>query len=241
MSPYPNPKTHEMERKDWIFLAVTTTIIMLIVIILSMVNEYIVDKSSGALGFYLTLVGTALTLIALVFSIYQQIQIKTKSKQIEERTFKFENDLRNNLFGWNINRAIWLTNKLYDSIKDSKKETSLYITREIRAILAECNVASDIYYNNKLTDELCCLKENECTKETVEQLIEKCKKECNQEMSQKIYEHTKKLSGILVALESLKDKNFDPKEAIRINKKVYEVHDYLNKIKPDIVSLSKTS
>lgn len=224
-----------MEKADYLFLLIAALISLIIGICLTMY----VDINQRDIPYYISLIGTLITVTGLAFTIYQQIQIKSKSKLIEENTRNYQESLRSNFYGWSLNRAISLTEKL-ESLLNSDKNlpTCLFILKELQSILADCKRANLIHYNRKLEECLNCLS-NKPTKEEINNAINKCKNECELDWVNKFKQYNEQLSAenVLMTRKIHNSKNQFDKEAFL--KKVIQIRTYLQDIKPDFLSLTK--
>ena len=120
----------------------------------------------------ISIIGTLITMIALAFSIHQQIEIKKTSELIEENSKNYQDSIRSSLYSWNITKAISLTEKLEDLLpKDENILTSIFVLKEIQGILSDCKKAVLIHYSNELENCLNCLEGKTITKEQITKIL----------------------------------------------------------------------
>ncbi|PWK16715.1 hypothetical protein LV89_04830 [Arcicella aurantiaca] len=118
-----------MSKRDWSILGIFTLIATVIFLIIFFVSFCPDDRTPINI---ISIIGTLITIIALGFSIHQQIQIKKTSELIEENSKNYQDSIRSSLYSWNITRAIALSEKLEDLLmKDENITTVIFIVKEI--------------------------------------------------------------------------------------------------------------
>lgn len=224
-----------MEKTDYIFLFVTT----LLALIIGLVTTNYMPAEGKDIPYYISLIGSLITLSALAFTIYQQFQLRSKSKLIEENTRDYEKSLRHNFYGWNLNRAISLTEKLEDLLPNNKNlPACLFIIKELQNIIADCKRANLVHYNKKLEECISCLGKN-VSKSEIMKAIDTCKAECKTQWAEEFKKYNEQLSAenILITRKIGNSRNDFNKD--RFLSKIVNLRTYLQEIKPDFLTLVK--
>ena len=167
-----------MGKQDWAVLVIFTLVAGIIFLIIYFVSFSPNDRTPVNVT---SIMGTLITIIALGFSIHQQIQIKRTSELIEENSKNYQDNIRSSFYSWNITRAIALSEKLEDLLmKDANITTSIFVLKEIQGILSDCKKAVLIHYSNELESCLncLCLETKTISKDQISKSISDCKKRC---------------------------------------------------------------
>lgn len=163
-----------MNKQDWAVLIYSTlvSIIIFLLIYLNFSNDENIFLN------IISIIGTLITIVALVFSIHQQIQIKKTSELIEENSKNYQDTIEVVLqleyfTGNSIKRKIGspLTKRReYSNFHLCAKRNSKYFVGLQKAVL--------VHYSNELENCLNCLEGKNVSKEQITDTIKKCKDKC---------------------------------------------------------------
>ncbi|MES2519933.1 MAG: hypothetical protein V4585_17585 [Bacteroidota bacterium] len=225
-----------MNKQDQTVLLIS---VLVSIIIFGLIFMFFAPEEKTLVNF-ISIIGTLITMIALAFSIHQQIEIKKTSELIEENSKNYQDSIRSSLYSWNITRAISLTEKLEDLLpKDENILTSIFVLKEIQGILSDCKKAVLIHYSNELENCLNCLEGKIITKEQITKILSGCKIESEHLWSEKFTYFNSELSAenfnLLRKLEN-QHNDFNKEEFL---KKIIELRNFLQSIKPDYLTLTK--
>ncbi len=228
-----------MSKQDWSVLGFFTLIAVIIFLIIFFVSFSLNDRTPINI---ISIIGTLITIIALGFSIHQQIQIKKTSELIEENSKNYQDSIRSSFYSWNITRAIALSEKLEDLLmKDANITTSVFVLKEIQGILSDCKKAVLIHYSNELESCLncLCLETNTISKEQISKSIADCKKRCEFIWSEQFTTFNSELSAENFNLMRKLDNSQNDFDKEKFLKKILELRAFLQSIKPDYLTLTK--
>ena len=228
-----------MSKQDWSVLGFFTLIAVIIFLILFFVSFSPNDRTTINI---ISIIGTLITIIALGFSIYQQIQIKKTSELIEENSKNYQDSIRSSFYSWNITRAIGLSEKLEDLLmKDANITTSIFVLKEIQGILSDCKKAVLIHYSNELESCLncLCLETKTISKQQITKSIADCKKQCELIWSEQFTTFNAELSAENFNLMRKLDNSQNDFDKEKFLKKILELKVFLQSIKPDYLTLTK--
>ena len=228
-----------MSKQDWSVLMYSLLIAIIIFLLIVFVIFCPNDRSPINI---ISIVGTLITIIALVFSIYQQIQIKRTSELIEENSKNYQDSIRRDFYSWNITRAIALSEKLEDLLmKDENITTSIFVLSEIQGILTDCKKAFLSHYSNELENCLSglCLKGEMISKGQILKCISDCKKQCEALWSEDFITFNSNLSADKINLRRKLDNTQNDFDKDKFLKTISELRTFLQSIKPDYLTLTK--
>ena len=228
-----------MSKQDWSVLGFFTLIAIIIFLILFFVSFSPIDRTPINI---ISIIGTLITIIALGFSIHQQIQIKKTSELIEENSKNYQDSIRSSLYSWNITKAIALSEKLEDLLmNDANITTSIFVLKEIQGILSDCKKAVLIHYSNELESCLncLCLETKTISKQQISKSIADCKKQCELIWSEQFTTFNAELSAENFNLMRKLDNSQNDFDKDQFLKTISELRTFLQSIKPDYLTLTK--
>lgn len=228
-----------MSKQDWLILGIFTLIAGIIFLIIYFVSFSLSDRTPINI---ISIIGTLITIIALGFSIHQQIQIKRTSELIEENSKNYQDNIRSSFYSWNITRAIALSEKLEDLLmKDENITTSIFVLNEIQGILTDCKKAFLSHYSNELENYLIGLSSEGETisKEQIFKCISDCKKQCETLWSEDFIAFNSNLSAEKINLRRKLDNTQNDFDKDQFLKTISELRTFLQSIKPDYLTLTK--
>ena len=225
-----------MNRQDWTVLVIS---LLISVIIFGLIFYNIISIEKTPINI-ISIIGTLITIVALVFSIHQQIQIKKTSELIEENSKNYQDNIRSSFYSWNISRAIALSEKLEDLLpKEENIVTSIFVLKEIQGILSDCKKAVLIHYSNELENCLNCLEGKNVSKEQITDTIKECRNKCEVLWSEQFTNFNAELSAENFNLMKKLDNSKNDFDKEKFLKKVLELRSFLQSIKPDYLTLTK--
>ncbi|WP_394773155.1 hypothetical protein [Flavobacterium sp.] len=185
-----------MDKKDWKFLIW----ISVISIPIAWLVKYLNDQSTTTTSFWLSLVGTILTLIGLTFTIYQQFKIKRTSEQIRNNSDTIYNNIKKELNSFHYTKAISLTNEIEDKLRSLEYPVALALIKQLQETLTECRKIYTIDFSKQL-DKCCECIDNQKGK-SFAQIVQECKDKCEAESNETIKKINKKISNHYIRLHS---------------------------------------
>ena len=216
-----------LEKSDKDFLLVSSIISIICIGIISIVYFYF---NKNETSFFLSVIGTAVTIVALLFSIYQQIKLKKTSDLINESTKKLYENIRSNYQTWSFNRAISLANEVEDALIKKEYKLSLILIRQLQDMLVECKKVYVLDFKKELYAFIKCMDEHKG--KSFEQIIAECECKCENENLDKIKKLNKNISSEYVALNSRLSEKQKEIEIKNLANAVIRLRHCLTEIKP---------
>lgn len=227
-----------LDKDDWIFLGISAMIggIAFIILRLMFLNTETFDPNK--ISFYISAIGGLITMIALAFTIYQQVKLKNTSKLIQENTEQLQKSIRNNYESWNLNRAVGLTNEIEEYLSKKEFKSSIILIRQLRELLVDCKKVFIVDFIKELDDCVSCLDQESDKTNDLSKLIADCKAKCNIQSLDTIKKLNRKLAKQYVNINT-----GVIEERVQINvheciKVVVDLRNELNEIKPNPITLN---
>lgn len=227
-----------LDKNDRIFLLVAILIGSILFFVLKTIYNDTIRFDQNKLSFYVSAIGGIVTLIALTFTIHQQIKLKNTSMLIQENTEKLHTSIRNNYESWNLNRAVGLTNEIEDCLSKKEFKSSIILIRQLRELLIDCKKVFIVDFIQELNICVSCIDQESEKIDDLSKLIENCKEKCNIKSLEKIKSLNRKLAKQYVNINTgiIEDrKKINIQDCIKV---VIDLRNELNEIKPNPITLN---
>lgn len=191
------------------------------------------------MSFRVTLIGTLFTIVALLFTMFQQFKLKNSTDKLAESKDQIDKAVRKGFYEFSFNKILWICDKIEDeSVTENPKLIRVFL-KELKTILLDCKKAYLIHYNKQLELRLESLNgRNDIKYEEVKEILKCCKNDCRTEWENSIKTFILRITSEYQNVNDfingkLKSKDIDQDS---LNNTIFEVADFVNENKPDYVS-----
>ena len=151
------------------------------------------ECDGNEISFWISMVGTIITTIALVFTIYQQMKLKDTSQRIAANTVDLKESIQDNFENWNITKSIDIIDKIELYLKSGDLSSSVIMMKQLQDCLAHCKKVFIVDFTKELEDCIKCL-EGEKSATELSKMIKECKDKCCIDLLSEMKKQNKKLS-----------------------------------------------
>lgn len=220
----------KLERDDKSFLVIIAGISLFCSLVIIGVYFYCHESKKGDISFLLSVFGTAVTVVALLFSIYQQIKIKKTSELINESTKKLYENIKSNYHALNFNRAISLANDIEGMLRKKEYHASIALIRQLQETLGECKKIYILDFKKEIYMFINCMDQHKG--KSFEEIIKECECKCEKDSLNKLIKLNKNISSEYVSLNSKLAENQQNIEIKNLANVVIQLRNHLTDIKP---------
>lgn len=210
------------------FLLLASVIGVCLIVVLCII-ELLLSYYKLSSSFLLSLIGTLVTIIALLFSIHQQMQIRDTAAAIQENTKNIYKNIKREYHVWNYDMAISLTTEIENCLTNDQTPAALILVRQLQARLSACKKVYHLDILNEL--DACCNRDLPGDK-SFKQIIDECKSACETNELEKIGNLGQRISNEYVLLLN---RNYARKTS-HIRDAVVRLRDILTQAKPSPIS-----
>jgi hypothetical protein len=182
----------------------------------------------------ITIVGTVLTISALVFTIKEQYRLKKISTAIKNNTKEIQEKLIYKSFEWNIERCSKYINEIQNAFNEPNLTRLFVRLIDLKEGLIECKKVINIhkyFLSDGCLERLKTVPATELSQKKIVDLLDEIGKTCKVERIFQLDEFVKDLTAHIVQIQSVKFEKTAIKDPTVLLSKIGEIHTYINEIK----------